>query len=113
MNVIRHLPKILSTAAVTAVLALPLIATSANAQIGVSIGINAGPRFAPPAPRWERRPHRPWRDAVWVDGRWDWVGGRWAWVGGRWDHPPHAGAYWHRGEWAHRGDHFVWVAGHW
>jgi hypothetical protein len=113
MGLNRYFPKFLLAAAVAGAVALPFVATSADAQVGISIGINAGPRVAPPPPRWERRPARPWADGVWVDGRWDWVGARWAWRGGHWDHPPHPGALWHRGVWANRGGHYVWTEGHW
>lgn len=49
---------------------------------------------APPRARYERRPARPYRDSVWIQGYWDRQQDSWSWIDGRWEQPRHANARW-------------------
>jgi hypothetical protein len=40
---------------------------------------------APPRARYERRPARPHRDAIWIRGSWDRQNDHWEWIAGRWE----------------------------
>ena len=89
--------KLAAGAVLCAVMVAPAVTVSTPVQaakVVVGVGINVGPRMAPPAVRVERygpAPHRGW---VWRPGRWDWRGGNWMWVGGIWVAPPRVGAVW-------------------
>ncbi len=51
-------------------------------------------REAPPRVIRERRPSRPSRGHIWIDGNWHWDGQRYVWQNGRWALPPHERAVW-------------------
>jgi len=110
---LSKLEKFAGVAAFAALLAMPAISTPATAaQVGVSINVGS-PAYGPPPPRWETRPGRPWRNAVWVDGRWNWNGHRYVWVRGHWERP-HAGfSRWDRGRWERGPRGWMWVDGRW
>jgi hypothetical protein len=86
-------------------LALPSVAPPAQARVVVEVGIGA-----PPPPRFERRPYRPWRNAVWIDGHWGHRYGRWEWISGHWARPYGRYSGWVPGHYDRRGD---WIEGHW
>jgi hypothetical protein len=108
---VSNLGKIAGATAFAALLALPVMSTPAAAA-GVSIGIGI-PAYGPPPPRWETRPSRPWREAVWVDGHWQWSGHRYVWVNGHWDRPGRGFTRWDRGRWEHGPHGWTWVDGRW
>ena len=70
-----------------------LAALAADPAIAQDIRADVGPlririaREAPPRARYERRPPRPGRDYVWINGYWDHQDDRWVWLSGRWDRP--------------------------
>ncbi|CAM2174527.1 YXWGXW repeat protein [Burkholderia latens] len=71
------------------------------------------PRFAPPAPRRDRRPPPPRPHGyVWADGYWRWQRGHYIWVPGRWlaRRPGHR---WVPGYWRRQGQVWVYVDGEW
>ncbi|MGS0896331.1 hypothetical protein ACVBGC_27920 [Burkholderia stagnalis] len=71
------------------------------------------PRFAPPAPRHDRRPSPPRpRGYFWTDGYWRWQRGRYAWIPGRWvaRRPGHR---WTPGYWQHQGQAWSYIDGRW
>jgi hypothetical protein len=66
-----------------------LAAIPASAQVRADLGplhIRIA-TDAPPRPRYERRPPRPYGDVVWINGYWDWEGDQWVWMSGRWERP--------------------------
>ena len=79
----------------------------------VAVGVEIGPRSAPPRLRYERRPPRPHPGWAWHNGYWAWRDGNYVWVDGTWVNPPRRGAYWVAGHWAHRHGRWVWIEGHW
>ena len=83
----------------------------AAANAGIAFVISAP--YAPPPPRTEQHSMAPFRDAVWVDGRWAWRGGRYVWVGGHWEHRQDGMHGWHPGDWAQQGAMWIWHAGKW
>ena len=54
----------------------------------------------------------PYKNGVWVKGRWSWRNGRYVWVKGYWKKPRH-GYVWVPGHWTNRSKGWVWVGGHW
>ena len=77
-----------------------------NAQAGVIIKVK------PPAVKVEVRPKAKFKNAVWVNGRWNWNGRKHVWVKGYWVRP-RAGHVWVAGRWAKRPGGYVWIKGHW
>ncbi len=61
---------------------------------------------APPRARVERRPARPNRSAVWIDGSWDRQDDRWEWLSGRWEQPSDRHARWMKAK--YRRDNGAW-----
>jgi hypothetical protein len=90
-------------------LALAIFATGASA--GISFIIQAP--VAPPPSRTETRQAAPFRDAVWIDGRWAWKDGQYLWVNGHWEHRPGGLHGWQRGQWHHEGSVWVFQSGKW
>lgn len=68
---------------------------------------------APPPPRHEVRPHRPYPHAAWRAGHWARRGDAWVWRSGYWTRPPHQGRVWVDGYWRHSPHGWVWVDGRW
>jgi YXWGXW repeat-containing protein len=101
------LTKLLSAAALCAVVTVPVIlSTAADARVVVGVGIN----LTPPPPRVEVRPVAPWRDGVWIDGHWGRRDGQWEWIPGHWARPMGHYTRWVPGRYLPNG---VWVEGHW
>ena len=71
------------------------------------------PRSPPPALRVENQGASPFRDAVWIDGRWDWKGGQYVWVSGHWQRAPAGMHHWKRGEWTKRDNGWFFTPGQW
>ena len=109
---VSNLGKIAGVAAFAAFLALPVVTTTpvTAAQVSISVG---GPAYGPPPPRWDNRPNRPWRNAVWVDGHWKWTGKRYVWVSGRWERPRQGFSRWDRGRWERGERGWHWTEGRW
>ncbi len=51
-------------------------------------------REAPPPVIVDRRPSRPSREHIWIDGYWDWNGRQYVRHPGQWARPPRAHAVW-------------------
>ena len=66
---------------------------------------------APPPIAVERRPPKPTRRALWIDGHWRWTGRTYNWVPGRWERNPRGA--WVAGHWDKRPRGWVWVPGRW
>lgn len=110
------LQKASSRAALAALLGLAALAGTSvpgatPAQAGVYVGIYAP--IAPPPPRYEVRPYRPYAGAIWVPGHWQWTGRGHVWVGGYWARPPRRYHNWVPGHWRSTPRGWVWVDGHW
>lgn len=72
-----------------------------------------GPRFGPPAARWERIPPAPGPYYVWEPGFWSWNGGGYYWVPGHYVYPPHHHARWAPGYWQPQNGIYIFIGGHW
>lgn len=83
-----------------------------EAHAGIAFVVTA-PHTAPPPIRQEHPGASPFKDAVWVDGRWDWRGGQYVWVTGHWDRAPDGHHRWQRGEWSERNGSWFFKAGRW
>ncbi|MBL0313356.1 MAG: YXWGXW repeat-containing protein [Holophagaceae bacterium] len=84
-------------------------------RIGVDLGavqIRIAPQ-APPRPRWERQPHRPSANHVWIQGYWDRRGDQWAWAPGRWEEPARRDSYWIRPQYRREGNAYRYEPGRW
>jgi hypothetical protein len=68
---------------------------------------------APPRAQRERRPPRPDRDSVWIDGYWDRQGDRWAWVSGRWEQPRDRHNRWVKPRYQREGQAWRYEPAHW
>ena len=84
----RHALRSMVLASLAALVAIPAFA-QVRADVGpvhIRIATNA-----PPRARYEQRPTRPYRDALWLNGYWHWQDTSWAWTSGRWERPsdPH------------------------
>jgi hypothetical protein len=88
-----------------------LTAPSAKAaEIGINVGIEAGP---PPPPQ-EVMVASPGPDYVWMGGYWDGSPGHYTWVRGHWGRPPHGHARWVAPRWERGHDgHFHKSEGGW
>lgn len=67
------------------------------AQAQVSIGVQIGPTYAPPPPRYEAVPVLP-PGYVWTPGYWQWRNGRYVWRSGYRVHA-RPGYYWREPRW--------------
>jgi hypothetical protein len=68
---------------------------------------------APPRARSERRPPRPDRDAVWLNGYWDRQGDQWVWTTGRWERPAAANVRWVRAKYVREGNAWRYEPARW
>lgn len=68
---------------------------------------------APPRARYERRPPRPHRDAVWIRGYWDRQDDRWGWVSGRWEQRRDRHARWINARYRREGRVWRYEPAHW
>jgi len=96
----------------SAALALLINAISAPACAGLELVVTP-PRSPPPALRVETPGAAPFRDAVWIDGRWDWKSGQYVWVSGHWQHAPEGMHHWKQGQWTKRDDAWFFTPGQW
>lgn len=114
----RHIFKSMVLTSLAALIAIP-----ASAQVRADLGpihIRIA-TDAPPRARYEARPTRPHRDAVWINGYWDRQDDRWGWVSGRWDQPSERRVRWIRATYSREGcpwyrrSNCAWryVPGHW
>lgn len=86
--------------ALAALMAIPAVA-QIRADIGsLHIRIASSP---PPRAQYERRPARPHRDSVWINGYWHRWDDRWDWVSGRWDQPNNRGSRWVKARYVREG----------
>ena len=79
---------------------------------GISLMISP-PAHAPPPLRAEPHGNAPFKDAVWIDGRWDWRDARFVWLGGHWERARQGYHSWKQGQWVARGNSWVWIPGEW
>lgn len=103
-------------AIVTTALALatvpPLTLAHAQQDDDTAEHVQRAPTEAPPPVRTERRPHRPFRDAVWTDGFWSWNGRSYVWQDGAWVRPA-PGRRWSPYRWEQRRGRWFLVPGGW
>ena len=66
----------------------------------------------PPPPRTEVKPHKPYTNAVWINGHWKWRGGKHVWISGHWT-KARPGKTWVNGHWKQTPKGWVHVKGHW
>ena len=66
---------------------------------------------SPPPPKAEKKPKRPGKKAVWIDGHWRWNGEKYTWIGGHWVKAPKG--KWIKGQWKKTKHGHIWVAGRW
>ena len=96
----RYILKSMVLTALAALMAIPA-AAQIRADVGpLHIRIASD---APPRARYERRPARPHRDAVWIGGYYHRQDDSWAWTSGRWDQRPDRNARWIRARYAREG----------
>ena len=95
-----------------ATLALAASFMSVPGYAGLSLVVTP-PRSPPPALRTEHRGVAPFRDAFWVDGRWDWKSGQYVWVSGHWQRPPQGMHQWKQGQWTKRDNGWFFTPGQW
>lgn len=104
-------------AIVTTALALAMIPPLTCAQPSRDDGrteehVRPAPTEAPPPAHTERRPHRPFRDAVWTNGFWTWNGRSYVWQEGSWVRPE-PGRRWSPYRWEQRRGRWFLVPGGW
>lgn len=58
------------------------------------------------------KPALPYKNAVWISGRWNWNGHKWVWQAGHWA-KPRQGFVWISGHWNHDRNGWYYVSGHW
>ena len=95
-----------------AALAFVACMMSAPADAGLELVVTP-PRSPPPALRIENCGTAPFRDAVWVDGRWDWRGSQYVWVSGHWQRAPEGMHRWKQGQWTKRDNGWFFTPGQW
>ncbi|MBV9330528.1 MAG: YXWGXW repeat-containing protein [Alphaproteobacteria bacterium] len=88
------------------------LAASSAADAGISLVITA-PRTPPPALRAEHHGGQPFKNAVWIDGRWDWRDGQYVWISGHWERAPGGQTRWQPGRWSKRGLYWFFAPGKW
>ncbi|MBS1523741.1 MAG: YXWGXW repeat-containing protein [Bacteroidetes bacterium] len=105
----KNLAKIISLMAAVTLMAI----TKANAQVNVSVGIEAG--IAPPVLPVYAQPACPVDGYIWQPGYWAWDPdeGDYYWVPGVWVAPPSFGVYWTPSYWGFDGGVYVFHAGYW
>ena len=81
--------------------------------VETGIGCATYVRVAPPPPKTEVKPSKPFPNAVWIDGHWKYKRGHWVWVPGHWAKRPRSGAVWVSGHWVKTPRGWKWVPGHW
>jgi hypothetical protein len=83
----------------------------AQAQIGISIGID----LAPPALPVYAQPVIPGDGYMWTPGYWSWNANDndYYWVPGTWVNAPYVGALWTPGYWGFVGGRYSWNHGYW
>jgi hypothetical protein len=70
-------------------------------------------RVAPPAPKVVVVQKKcPYKNGVWVAGRWEWRKNNHVWSDGYWVKARH-GFVWVDGHWAQTPDGWEWIEGHW
>ena len=89
---------------VVLVVAASFAATTASAQVYVTVR----PTYAPVV-----RPAAPSPAHVWIEEDWAYRGGRYVAVGGHWVAPPHPGWAWIPGRWVQSRRGWRWIPGHW
>jgi len=89
---------------VVLVVAASFAATTASAQVYVTVR----PTYAPVV-----RPAAPSPAHVWIEEDWAYRGGRYVAVGGHWVAPPHPGWVWIPGRWVQSRRGWRWIPGHW
>ncbi|MGH8427009.1 MAG: YXWGXW repeat-containing protein [Gammaproteobacteria bacterium] len=95
-----------------AVLALPAtMLPASSASAGVSAGISVG--FAPPPLPYYQQPILPAPGYIWVPGYWAYGPYGYYWVPGAWVLPPAVGLLWTPGYWGWGGGYYRWHAGYW
>ena len=67
---------------------------------------------APPAVKVEVKPAPPYKNAVWISGRWVWKKNTHVWVAGHWV-KPRSGYAWVPGHWVKKRQGWIWIDGHW
>jgi hypothetical protein len=82
-----------------------------------TLDVNCAPRTvyvrtAPPAVKAEVKPAAPYKNAVWIAGRWAWKKGEYVWVTGHWV-KPRSGYAWVPGHWVKKRRGWIWIEGHW
>jgi len=93
--------------------------TIATALLGLSLVVGSAygeeiiVKTAPPRAIVERRPVRPSRDHVWINGYHRWDGHAYVWESGRWEVPPRPHAVWIGPRWERRHDGYVFIEGRW
>jgi hypothetical protein len=66
----------------------------------------------PPVVKVDKKPAKPFPNALWIDGHWAWKRGKYVWISGHWV-KPRPGYVWVPGHWVNQPRGWVWVAGHW
>jgi YXWGXW repeat-containing protein len=84
----------------------------AGAQAGIALIVTA-PTSAPPPVRAEHPGSAPYKDAVWVDGRWGWDKGQYVWITGHWQKAPHGFSHWKQGAWSKKNGSWFFNTGQW
>ncbi|KAA3619492.1 MAG: hypothetical protein DWQ05_01865 [Calditrichaeota bacterium] len=79
--------------------------------------VQAGPRIyvkvKPPARKVVVvKTARPYKNAIWINGRWHWNGHKYVWKAGHWVRPK-KGFVWIPGHWNHNRRGWHWIDGHW
>ena len=95
------------TIVLAALLFAGLAPTSANAYVGVSVGI------APPAIPVYTQPYCPGPGYIWTPGYWAWDGYGYYWVPGSWVYPPTVGFLWTPGYWGWNNGLYAFNEGYW
>ena len=92
-------------------LALPLLGSSASAQIDVSINVGTPP---PPLPIYDQPP-LPGYGFLWMPGYWSWDDGigDYFWVPGTWVAPPRPGLLWTPPYWGWSRGRYLFYNGYW
>jgi hypothetical protein len=106
-------PRVLKSMVLTTLAVLTV--SPASAQIRADLGplhIRIA-TDAPPRARAERRPPRPDRDSVWINGYWDRQDNKWAWLDGRWDRPSDRQARWVKPRYSREGNAWRYDPAHW
>ncbi len=93
--------------ALVAVLAMGMFFTAVPVKAGVIIV-----KKKPPVVKVETRSKNPYRNGIWVPGRWVYRNGDFKWTRGSWV-KPRKGFVYVPGHWVKRPKGYIWVSGHW